>query len=244
MKCSIIVANYNNGKYLTDLFESVLNQTYTNWELIITDDASTDNSIEIIEPYLTDNRVKLLKHEINKGAGASFKTAIENSSGEIIAMLGADDALSKNAISTIINAHRNHPTVSMVIANLISCDEKLNPTGDIFTFNEIHNKSYIEQFGISGWDTFKRFFYNKTEGIDITQKRAVDQDLYLKMEEVGKLKSLDENLYLYRTNPNGISQLENKSIAHEYNYLAIIKAYKRRKESGFKNISKRKYKKT
>jgi len=243
VKCSIVVANYNNGRFLEQLIESVLNQTHANWELIITDDASTDNSISIINRFLYDKRIKLIELTKNQGAANAFKTSIENSSGNIIAMLGADDALKKNAIELIVQQHNRYPNAAMIIANLICCDENLQPTGKYIKFFEIdETDSYINYFGISGWDTFKRTFYDKTEGIDIDLKRAVDQDLYLKMEEFGELKHFDENLYLYRTNPKGISQQNNQSFAHEYNYLAIIKAYKRRKKTGFKNLSKKKYK--
>lgn len=242
MKCSIVVANYNNGKYLNQLIESIMQQTYSKWELLITDDASTDNSIEIVSQYLDDERIKLIRHKTNLGAAAAFKSAIDNSDGEIIAMLGAEDALVKNALGEIVKQHIKFSKASMIIANLICCDEKLKPTGEIISFDEIgEGETYLNHFGISGWDTFKKDLYKKTEGIDIEQKRAVDQDLYLKLEEVGLLKGLNKNLYYYRSNPNGISQKNNKPFAHEYNYRAIINAYKRRRENGFRNISKTKY---
>ncbi len=242
MKCSIIVANYNNGRYLNTLINSVLNQTYDNWELIITDDCSTDNSLKIIQSFLRNEKIKLLKHKKNYGAAKAFSTCIENSDGEIIAMLGADDALKANAIKEIMQAHKKFPHASMIIANLIKCDSSLNPIGEYIKFPDIpKSQTVLIQFGLSGWDTFKRCFYDKTSGLDIEQKRAIDQDLYFKMEEVGTLQTLNKALYLYRSNADGISQQKNQSFAHEYNYLAIINAYKRRKKSGFKNISRNKY---
>ncbi len=242
MKCSIIVANYNNGKYLSTLINSVLNQTYDNWELIITDDCSTDNSLEIIQSFLKNNKIKLFKHSKNYGAAKAFSTCMENSIGEIVAMLGADDALKENAVEEIIKAHRQFPEASMIIANLIKCDASLKPSGEYINFPNISkSETVLMHFGLSGWDTFKRYFYDKTSGFDIEQQRAIDQDLYFKMEEVGRLQPLNKDLYLYRLNFNGISQQGNQSFAHEYNYLAMIKAYNRREKSGFKNISKKQY---
>ena len=65
---SIIMPNYNGGKYLKETLESVLAQTYTNWELLFVDDCSTDNSLEIINEYQArDKRIKIFKNEKNAG---------------------------------------------------------------------------------------------------------------------------------------------------------------------------------
>ena len=65
---SIIMPSYNTAKYISDSIDSVLRQTYTNWELIIVDDCSTDNTDDIVKEYLSDNRIKYLKNEKNSGA--------------------------------------------------------------------------------------------------------------------------------------------------------------------------------
>lgn len=241
IKCSVIVANYNNGKYLCNLIDSILRQSYKNWELIIIDDASDEQTKNVIDEYLYDSRIKFYENLKNFGAAYTFKKCIEKSEGDLIAMLGADDALLPNAIYEIVKAHEANPDASMIVGNLICCDEKLNSLNKVLKFKEVsNNDTLLNYFGLCGWDTFKRSYYDKTSGIDINQKRALDQDLYYKLEEVGRVISLDKNLYLYRTNPDGISQLQNKWYAHQYNYLAMINAYNRRTNINFKrNISKK-----
>lgn len=91
-KVSIIMPNYNCGKFLTETINSVLNQTYQNWELLIVDDFSTDNSVDIIKSYCEkDERVKLLVNEQNCGAAASRNLALREASGKWIAFLDSDD---------------------------------------------------------------------------------------------------------------------------------------------------------
>lgn len=95
---SIIMPNYNSAEYIGETIESILAQTYNNWELIIVDDCSTDNSIEIISNY-KDSRIKLLHNETNSGAAVSRNNAIEAAEGRFIAFLDSDDLWNKNKLS-------------------------------------------------------------------------------------------------------------------------------------------------
>lgn len=74
---SVLIANYNNGNYISECLESVLKQTYQNFEIIIVDDASTDTSLNIIQKYIDqDNRIKIYNNDKNYGAGYSKKDAL------------------------------------------------------------------------------------------------------------------------------------------------------------------------
>lgn len=89
---SIITPSYNSSKYIAETIEGVLSQTYPNWELLITDDCSTDNSIEVINEYVQqDTRIKLLKLDINSGAGVCRNNSIEAAKGRYIAFCDSDD---------------------------------------------------------------------------------------------------------------------------------------------------------
>ena len=87
---SIVMPNYNCGKYLRATVESVLAQTYTNWELIFVDDCSTDDSLEIIESF-SDGRIRVLQNEKNSGAAISRNYALREARGKWIAFLDSDD---------------------------------------------------------------------------------------------------------------------------------------------------------
>lgn len=89
---SIITPSYNCENFIACTIEAILKQTYSNWELLITDDCSTDNSIAIIEEYVhKDPRIKLLKLEVNSGAGICRNKSIEAAKGRYIAFCDSDD---------------------------------------------------------------------------------------------------------------------------------------------------------
>ena len=91
IEISVIMPNYNGAPYIGAAIESVINQQYQNWELLICDDCSTDNSIEIITKYTKDPRVKLLRNFANKGVSNCRNTAIAAAKGKYIAFLDSDD---------------------------------------------------------------------------------------------------------------------------------------------------------
>lgn len=88
---SIIMPSFNTAKYIEESIKSVLAQTYTNWELIIVDDCSTDNTDEIVQPFLSDDRIKYFKNEKNSGAAVSRNKALREAKGKWIAFLDSDD---------------------------------------------------------------------------------------------------------------------------------------------------------
>lgn len=87
---SIIMPSYNTGAFIEDSIQSVLNQTYSNWELIIVDDCSTDNTLEILEK-INDDRIIILKNDRNSGAAVSRNKALRKAKGQWVAFLDSDD---------------------------------------------------------------------------------------------------------------------------------------------------------
>ena len=89
---SIITPTYNAANYIADMIESVLAQTYTEWELLITDDCSTDNTVDIVRSYAAqDTRIKLFRLEANSGAGVARNNSIREARGRYIAFCDSDD---------------------------------------------------------------------------------------------------------------------------------------------------------
>ena len=88
---SIIMPSFNTALFISDTIKSVLAQSYTNWELIIVDDCSTDNTDEVVRQFLTDGRIHYLKNEQNSGAAISRNCALREAKGKWIAFLDSDD---------------------------------------------------------------------------------------------------------------------------------------------------------
>lgn len=89
---SIITPTYNSEEFISETMNSIINQTYQNWELLITDDCSNDNTVEIVKQYiLKDKRIKLFELKDNSGAGVARNNSIKNAKGRYIAFCDSDD---------------------------------------------------------------------------------------------------------------------------------------------------------
>src|SRR5512146_3551728 len=88
---SVTVLNYNYAHYLPQCLDSILRQTWNDFELILINDRSTDNSLEVIQPYLADPRIRLVDHQQNKGYISSLIEGSELSRGRYITVISADD---------------------------------------------------------------------------------------------------------------------------------------------------------
>lgn len=235
---SVIVANYNNGRFLPDLVRSLQAQTITDWELVIADDASTDDSETFIAPFLTDERIRWVRHPRNLGAAAAFRTAMDNSCAAVIGMLGADDALVPHALEHMLEAHRLYPDASMINSACLWCDESLNVIEKYKYYRPLApGEELIRNLCIGSFATFKRASYLSTAGFDPYFRKALDHDIYLKLDEVGSLYYVDEPLYLYRQNPQGISQDVNGMRAAQFSAMARLNAYERRKGTPKANLT-------
>lgn len=136
-KFSIITASYNYENYIKETIESVLAQTYNNWEMIIVDDGSKDNSIKVIKEYcLKDSRIKLLTHENNenKGLVETVKLGIKNSANEWIVFLESDDTITPNYLEKKLSIIKENPEVKFIFndVNLFGNKERIRVYDDYF----------------------------------------------------------------------------------------------------------------
>lgn len=233
MKFSILIANYNNGKFFKSCYDSIMAQSYDHWEAIILDDASTDDSLDIIHDIIgNDPRFKIYQNLHNSGVGITKSKLIELSTGEICGFLDPDDAITPNALHFAVEAFKKNKKTVLTYSKYIKCDENLQPmqipknpmqvpNDDPYFFNcPVHIVHFV---------CFRRNIYEQTEKINVEMKIAEDQDLYLKMYEKGRVKFINEAVYLYRTHSGGISQNDNRPKSREYFARVIFNAMKRRK---------------
>lgn len=98
-KVSVITPSYNKEKYIAETIDSLINQSFEDWELIVVDDNSKDSTVKIIEEYIAkDSRIQLFKNETNRGANYSRNFALNKSLGEYVIYLDADDVLGRNCL--------------------------------------------------------------------------------------------------------------------------------------------------
>lgn len=203
---SILIAQYNNGKFLMEAIDSVRAQTYTNWEIIIVDDCSTDNSNEIYALLENDSRIKVYHNEENKGCGYTKHRCAELATGEICGFLDPDDTLTSDALEVMVREHSKNDTLALVGSTYWACDENLTPLWQ----KQVHiiekGESYLSTFPSPiHFAAYKNIYYKETGGIDKYLKRAVDFDLYARLEDVGKVHFIADTLYNYRQHTNQIT---------------------------------------
>ena len=223
-KFSVLIAHYNNFEYFKDCYESLLKQSFTDFEIIIVDDHSTDDSFEKIGILTRENqRVKLYKNDQNKGVGFTKRKCVELSSGEICGFVDPDDALAENAIEQSMNHHTENNVVTY--SKFFLCDNDLKPTKPfphsraVKNGNQLFFNIFLEA---NHFFTFKKVAYKKTSGINTELSSAVDQDLYLKLYETGNFTFIKEPLYFYRLHDKGVSQESSKKGKLNQNWQQVI----------------------
>lgn len=228
---SVLIANYNNGCYLEDAINSVLKQTYSNWEIIIVDDYSADISSSIYKKNEANPRIHIFYNDRNYGCGYTKRRCVELAHGQVCGFLDPDDTLEPDAIEIMVKEHEADESVSMVYSRFNEVDEKMNFIRISQQQMTIpHGSSFLEgDGGISHFVSFKTAAYRKTSGIDPDFLRAVDHDMYFMLEEVGNVKFIDKVLYNYRTNTGqNISLSENADKAYLWHLVGAIDACRRR----------------
>ena len=114
---TIITASYNYAKYISETIESVMNQTYSAWEMLVIDDGSKDNSIEVINEYTKkDSRIKLLTHQnnANKGLVETLKLGIYQAQGEYIVFLESDDYIRRDYLEKKLASFKKYKNVGLI----------------------------------------------------------------------------------------------------------------------------------
>lgn len=204
---SVLISNYNNGSFLGEAIDSVIEQTWKNWEIILVDDGSTDQSLQLYDKYKKDHRIKIFYNGVNKGCGYTKRKCVELASGELCGFLDADDVLLPLALEVMAEAHLAHPEASAVHSRCYYCDVDLNITGTNKFPDTESGKSYLEygEFLALNFSSFKKSFYEKTAGISPVYRAGIDQDLYFKLEEVGPCRYIEEFTYKYRINNNSVT---------------------------------------
>lgn len=201
---SIIMPSYNTAKFISETIESVLAQTYTNWELIIVDDCSTDNTDEVVKSFLSDNRIKYIKNEKNSGAAVSRNRALREAKGKWIAFLDSDDLWMPDKLQKQI-AFMKENDYHFSYTNYVEINEASIPNGRIITGPKRITKRGMYNYCWMGCLTV---MYD-AETIGLIQiadiKKNNDYAMWLKACKKADCYLLDEVLAKYRKRSGSIS---------------------------------------
>lgn len=233
MKFSILIAHYNNYHYFINCYESILSQTYKNFEVIIVDDCSTDDSWDKIKKIVAnDIRFKIYQNEKNRGVGYTKKRCVELAIGDICGFLDPDDAIVKNALEEVVIAYEKNINIIATYSLFYICDKTLKKIKIFPKTKKIKNgDKYFFNIGleVAHFFTFKRKTYLETEGLLEKYRIAEDQDLYLKLYEKGDFYFINKPLLLYRFHEKGLSHKADNKMRDSMWHKVIKAALKRRK---------------
>ena len=214
---SIIIPTYNTEKFIGDTLQSVQNQTYQNWEMILVDDASTDRTVSVIEEFAkNDSRIKLFKLEKNSGNGFARNIALEKASGKYIAYLDADDLWFPEKLEKQIQFLKAN-NLPFTFSFYDCIDEEGNslkrrveaPIN--LTYSKLFFCNYVGNLtAIYDADYFGKII------LEATQKRQ-DWRLWLTiLKQIQVTKPVPEPLAFYRIRKDSISSSKFKLIKHNF----------------------------
>jgi len=239
-KFSILMSNYNNERCVAEAIESVIKQTISDWELIIIDDGSSDNSLEIIKRYLKDIRIRLFVNEKNIGCIKTLKRMTRKVNSGLVGILDSDDALEKSAIEKMLDVFGKYPECGFVYSRYVYCDEDLNFIKDGVDGFMPRGKNNIHFTYSNAFRSYRMNKYYKTSGYDEKMLHAEDMDIILKLEEVTKFYFIDEVLYRYRFVKNSQTNNYVTGLIGKISHInARYKAYKRRIGTRIPNLTKK-----
>ena len=223
---SIIMPSYNTGKFIRETIESVLAQTYANWELIIVDDCSTDNTDEVVKDYLSDDRIHYIKNDRNSGAAVSRNRALREAKGKWIAFLDSDDLWEPEKLQKQI-AFMKKKNYHFSYTNYVEIDEKSIPNGKYVT-----GPKRITKYGMYNycWMGCLTVMYD-AEVVGLIQiediKKNNDYAMWLKVCKKTSCYLFNEPLARYRKRSGSISN---------HGYMKLLKwHYKLYREAEKKN---------
>ena len=200
---SIVLPTYNGARYLSLSIQSFLEQTCTNWELIIVDDASTDNSSKIIEQYLLmDNRIKCIRHDTNRKLPAALNTGFNHAKGKYFTWTSDDNCYRPQALERMVDCLEKNSGAGIVYSDYSIIDDEGKPLNKITVFpseqltcGNIVRASFL----------YRRKVHEALGGYNEELFLLEDFEFWLRASLHFKLVPLHQDLYLFRRHGNSLT---------------------------------------
>lgn len=218
-KVSVLLLTYNQEKYIKECINSILNQTYQDFEIIINNDCSTDKTLEKINEF-DDERIKVITPEYNQGINAALTNLCYQATGEYVVFFAGDDMLKEKHLETTINYLESHPDIDTVYVNVTPIDENgdirtdlgkdFNKTINSSTVNQLHQAFMHGNFAISPGMVVRKTAIEKILPLPYSIVNNQDFKMHIDLMINGSDNCiLDDKLVLYRfcRNESNISAL-------------------------------------
>jgi glycosyltransferase involved in cell wall biosynthesis len=221
-KVTIVLPVYNGEKFISKAINSIINQTYSNWELIIVNDCSTDNSLEICKKYAQkDNRIRIYSNKVNLKLPKSLNVGFSHAEGDYFTWTSDDNKFKKNALETMIKALENSNGVDMVYSDYWNIDANGNKTNVC----RLQQPDKIVESNVCGPCFLYKASIAKIIGeYDENLFLAEDYDYWMRIYIYGKMLHIDDVLYYYRRHDMSLSVLK-KDVINYQTYKALEKNF-------------------
>ncbi|MFO1488664.1 MAG: glycosyltransferase family 2 protein [Verrucomicrobiota bacterium] len=221
-KVSVCIPTYNYARYLPEAIESILNQNFTNFELLIIDDCSKDNTAEVVQRYAAqDSRVLFSVNSPNVGMVNNWNLCLQRARGEYIKYVFGDDVLcSRDALSKMMEPLAQNPSVSLVASarKIIDNESRFSRTRSSFRKSLIMpgdqaiRRCVFEQKNLIGEPTVVMFRKaDAGRGFNARYRQIVDLEMWYHLLEKGRLVYLTEPLCAFRCHPDQQSEHNSRS---------------------------------
>jgi len=206
---SIVMAAKNYARFLPMAVESVLAQTFTDWELLIIDDGSTDDTPAVVQPFLADSRVRYFRSD-KLGQPRAKNLGLRLSRGEFVAFLDADDAWSPTKLDKQLAVFREQPGVGVVFCRRSLIDEQSQPIpakpAPPPPRGRVLDKMFVQNFVCFSSVVVRRVVFSHVGAFDPQWDLAIDFDLWLRVAKHYSFEFVDEELVQYRTGHGNLSK--------------------------------------
>lgn len=241
---SVLMPAYNAADFISEAIESILDQTYTSWELLIADDKSTDQTLAKIRAF-NDPRIRVIENPENLGYLKTTNLLFGLASGEFITFLDADDWSAENRIMEQISYLQEHLEIDVLGTGFQTVTQHGQPIHDHYkpaNADEIDSKRLEENPFCGASIMVRRKAYEEVGGYReyFSGKSNEDYDWALRLTEAGKAANLDQVLYFYRMLPASDSRDLSSSVKL-YSRKIVIELAKQRASFGADWIQKKDY---
>lgn len=229
-KISVIMGIYNCQDTLEEALNCIFNQTYKNWELIMCDDASTDDTYRIAKKYVdNDNRILLIKNDYNMGLAYSLNHCLQYVTGDYVARMDGDDVCDYNRFQKELEVFLSHSELSVVSSGLYYYDEN-GKFGELYYPRLPNKKDLVKRSPFCHASAMMRTSHLKLIGgynTDKKRERIEDYDLWYRFYKNGfKGYNINELLYGMRDDRNAIMRRKFKYRINEFKLkIEIIKSF-------------------
>ena len=234
---SVCIPAYNNEAYIVETIQSILNQTYTNLEVVIVDDHSTDRTAELVRG-IKDPRIKLYQNEKNLGMSGNWNRCLQLVTGEYIKLICADDLLKPDCLAKEVHALVRHPEVVLAESDTQLVDKNGSAHGMYRRFRRsgVVDGKYVTKrgilcqnyFGAPLANTFRRSVLKQVEGFDADFTYILDYDFFMRIACLGNLYIIHEPLNQFRVrNDSNTGKIMGDPIYQEEHKILFRKARER-----------------